>query len=251
MQSLNRAIDVLEAVGASVPGLTLTELSDEVQLHKSTAHRILSTLLERGVVARVDGSGKYTLGIHLLELGEKARRRLLPIEAVRTRLRVFRDRFDETTHYAVPQGHYLVYVEKFESSRSVRIASSVGSRLELYCTALGKAFLAHQDRDYIEDYLSTCPFVLHTERTITTPRGLLRELAKVRQAGYAVDDRENEDEIRCVGAPIIGNDGRAIAAISTSAPASRFTLEIMEEIATELVTCARDVSGHLSNEVGS
>jgi DNA-binding IclR family transcriptional regulator len=246
VQAVSRAVALLDAIASRDVGASLAELSRQTGLHKTTAWRLLATLRDSGLVRYLEDEEQYTLGSKALEFGVRARAQMLPVPVVRAVLVRLRDRINETCHLAVPEGAGLVYVEKVESTQAVRIASSVGARLPLHCTALGKSYLAFQREDVIEDRLSVLELGARTERTITDTDRLRRELQRVRERGFAIDDRENELQMRCVGAPIIGEDGTAVAAISVSAPVARFSVEeakttgrLLLEAADELGTSVR------------
>lgn len=241
VQSVARALALIDVIASSDMGASLVELSRETGLHKSTVWRLLATLRDSGIVRYVKDEERYTLGSKALELGARARSQMFPGSVVRAVLVRLRDRTDETCHLAVPEGAGLVYVEKVESTQAVRIASSVGERLLMHCTALGKSYLAFQREEVIDDRLLVLELEARTSRSITEKARLRRELGRVRERGFAIDDRENESQMRCVGAPVIGEDGTAIAAISVSAPVARLSLQaatmtgkLVMDAATEL-----------------
>lgn len=245
VQAVARAVSLLDAIAVHEHGASLTEVSAATGLHKSTAWRLLATLREAGLVRYLPDVERYSLGSKALELGDRARAQLLPVPVVRAVLVRLRDETNETCHLAVPEGSGLVYVEKVESTQAVRIASSVGARLALHCTALGKAYLAFQRPEVVEDRLSVLSLEQRTERTITDVDQLRRELKRVRERGFALDDRENELQMRCVGAPIFGRDGTAVAAISVSAPVARFSIGDAKSTGQLLVDAAEELSSSL------
>lgn len=247
VQSVKRAVDLLEAVAAHDGSASLAELSRATGLHKTTAWRLLATLRDAGLVRHVPGEERYSLGSRALALGDRARVQLLPVPVVRGVLVRLRDRTNETCHLAVPEGPGLVYVEKVESNQTVRIASSVGARLPLHCTALGKAYLAFQRDDVLADRLSVLDLTRRTDRTVTDRARLQRELERVRANGFALDDRENELQTRCVGAPIVNADGIAVAAISVSAPVARFSLAAARAIGPVVQDAADELGAAMAS----
>lgn len=249
VQSLDRALGILEQLATDEAGLTLTELSARTELHKTTVHRLLATLLERGFVARDDDTGRYAVGLKVLEIGQAVRRQVAPGAVVRRHLTQLRDATGETSHYAVPSGDQMVYIEKIESRRAVRIASEVGDHVELYCTALGKAYLACQPDADVERYVVDTSFDRHTEHTVTGPDEFRREVGRVRRRGFAVDDRENEPEIRCVGAAVRSVSGRAIGAVSVSAPVSRLTTARVAAVGDLVRECADSIARDMFGQV--
>ena len=135
---------------------------------------------------------------------------------------------NETMHYGVLSGKEVLYIDKIESTQSIRMASHVGIRMPLYATAMGKAFLAEMSNDdvrrlYADDTLSPL-----TSRTITDVEALIAQLASIRERGWAMEDQENADNVSCVGVAILGRDGRPAYALSISAPSFRMTPEQLE-----------------------
>lgn len=242
MKSVSRALQVLAAIGDAEGGATLTELSQQMDIHKSTLHRTLMTLSEHRLVTRQTDTGRYTLGVGLLALAQTLRGQLAPGPIVRRALTTLRDRTGETIHYAIPDGTQLVYIEKIESLQAVRIASELGDHMELYRTALGKAYLANQPPSFIRRYLEQAPYPAQTSRTLTTARELERALDEIRRRGYAVDDRENEDDVRCIGAAVLDTSGRSIAAVSCTMPAGRSTLRDLPAVGVLVAECAAEIS---------
>jgi IclR family transcriptional regulator, KDG regulon repressor len=247
VQSVERAAHLLEALGASPRGLSLTEVSRAAGLHKSTARRILVTLMTAGFVRQASAEEHYTLGPRLIALSQTAPAHLLPGALVHPVLVGLRDELNETVHLAIPDGFELVYLEKVESRQHLRIASKVGTRITLYCTALGQAYLAHMPGEWVSDYLSVTKLVRKTANTITSGPLLLAKLEEARRRGFAFDDIENEDDIRCVAAPVLTAGGAPAAAISLTAPASRLTDELVPAYGSMIA----DAAGRISSMIGA
>jgi DNA-binding IclR family transcriptional regulator len=185
---------------------------------------------------------RYRLGLKLYELGNRA------VEQVDLRTRVhpyFRRlaaQVGETVHLSVLQKTSIVYLDKVEPNRRVCVSSKTGSSNPVYCTSMGKAMLAFQPPEVIEQIVSKIRFVRYTHKTLTSREALLKALERVRRRGYAIDDQEIEVGVRCIGAPIFDEKRRAIAAVSVSGPASRITAPTMPQIAEHLLRCCRDIS---------
>jgi IclR family acetate operon transcriptional repressor len=150
----------------------------------------------------------------------------------------------ETCHLGILQFPWVVYLEKVESPLAVRMHSEVGAMNPLYCTGLGKALLAFSSADLI-DSICAGEFKARTTQTITTAAGLREDLKRIRERGYSIDDVENEEGIRCVGAPIFDHDGNPIAAISLAGPANRITLPSTTQLGPMVAKAAFDVSRRL------
>jgi DNA-binding IclR family transcriptional regulator len=241
LHSLDRAVAVLEMLGESDTALSLAEVCQRLRLHKSTAHRSLM-VLERSALIERTPENRYRLGLKLYELGNRA------VEQVDLRTRVhpyFRRlaaQVGETVHLSVLQKTSIVYLDKVEPNRRVCVSSKTGTSNPVYCTSMGKAMLAFQPPEVIEQIVGKIRFVRYTHKTLTSRDALLKALERVRRRGYAIDDQEIELGVRCIGAPIFDEKRNAIAAVSVSGPASRITAPTMPEIAEHLLRCCRDIS---------
>jgi DNA-binding IclR family transcriptional regulator len=245
-QTLDRALSALIRIGESGPrGLTLAECSASLGYSKATTHRILRTLAVRGFL-RVDAErGLYTLGPTNLRLGMSFLEQLdIRTEALPV-LSELGERTGETVHLGVLDGSDVIYIEKIESTHAVRMFSRIGHTMPAYSTGIGKAILAHLRPDELEQAL---PERLEpkTRATITDHELLVSHLAEIRKRGYSTDDIENEEGIRCVGAPVFDHFGRVSAGISVAGPESRVTADRIPELG-ELV---REAAMSVSRRIG-
>ena len=244
LQSLDRAISVLEVLSASDRPLGLTDLCQQMGLHKSTAHRSLM-VLERNALIERTPDNRFRLGLKLYELGNRA---VAQID-LRTRVHPFFERLaselGETVHLSVLRKTSIVYLDKVGPMRRVCNNSKAGKSNPVYCTSMGKAMLAFQPLETVERVISKIRFIRYTQKTLCSREALLDALEKVRHRGYAIDDEEIELGVRCVGAPIFNQNGRAIAAISVSGPVSHITVQSVSTIATHLLRCCSDISASL------
>ncbi len=240
-----KAFAILDFLASSGEGgSSLATISSQFGISKSTAHRYMTTLEELAVVER-DAKDHFRLGVKLIELAAA----FLSDHSLRNVADPFLHelaiRTQETVHLAIPFGDEVVYIAKVESSHALGLTSRIGARVPMYCTALGKAILAHYPAERIEEIIRA-GLPARTLHTITSPEGLLRELEQVRAQGYAIDDQENELGVRCVGAPIFDYIGKAVGAISVSGPANRMTLER----SLELAPWVRDTALAVSKRMG-
>ena len=149
----------------------------------------------------------------------------------------------ETVHLGVLQKTSVVYLDKVEpNNRRVWLASRIGTSNPVYCTAMGKAMLAFLPSEMQTEIMGRIRFVRYTHRTLMTPEALLRSLERVRRRGYAIDDEEVEEGVRCIGAPILNEMGYPMAAVSVSGPTSRITQQSVPGIAEHLMRCCREIS---------
>lgn len=246
--SLRRALVVLEAVASAAAdgtsGLNLSQLAERAQLNRSTVLRLLQPLLETRLIDLDATTNRYRLGAYTAFLGQ-AYLEQLDIRAVAEPL--LRDLVmasSETAHLGVLDDAEVVYVHKIESPLPVRMVSRIGSRQPLHCTAMGKLFLAHGASDLFERVVQR-GLVGRTVTTITTATALEGVVARARIDGYAVDDAENEAEIRCVAAPVFDHDRRMVAAVSLSGPTTRMSVERLRELSSSVIACSAAISRQL------
>jgi IclR family transcriptional regulator, KDG regulon repressor len=245
--SVERAFELIDRVAATGSnGITLAQLAVDVPKAKSTTHRYVSTLLGLGVLRR-DEAGRLHLGLKLVELagalleGDNLRAAAEPV------LHELMARTSETVHLGVPADDHIVYIAKVESPQSVRLVSRIGARAPFHCSAMGKAILAMLDGDALRDALGH-PREVRTIHTITATESLAAELGRVRLAGVAIDDEENELGVRCVGAAVRGPRAQPIAAISVSGPATRMTHERCTEITPAVISAAGEIARRLGHK---
>ncbi len=239
-----KALRVLEVVAEAPQPISLTEVADRVDADKSTAYRMLTTLVDAGYIARDETSKRYRLSYKVVSLS----RNLLAENEVFQLSHQILERVSaitrETVHLCVLDGHQTVLVQKVKGTQLVAVDFQIGDRSLLHCTSIGKVLLAFQDVRLIEEVIAAGLPKL-TSRTIADPVSLRKELHRVRSQGYAIDDLEFSDSMRCIAAPIFERDGRVRKGMSISGPESRFTLEKLEELKRPLLDAAWELSGHL------
>lgn len=217
VQSVERALDLLEALAAGSGSQGISELAAAAGLADGTAHRLLRTLVARGY-ARQGPDRRYTLGTRLLALGEPARRALAAgAGPVLERLVVASG---ETANLAVLDGDAAVYVAQAPSPHRLRLFAEVGRHVSLHSTAVGKVLLSGLAEQEVRAILGRAGLPGRTPSTITEPDRLVREVATTAARGYAVDDGEEETGVRCVAVPVCDGD-TVVAAVSVSGPAAR------------------------------
>jgi IclR family KDG regulon transcriptional repressor len=243
-KSINRAIDLLEALGGNPQGVSLSELSHFLGIPKPSIHRILRTLVDRQFVEEDLDLEKYTLGLGILRLSQSVLAGVELRQQARPVLEDLNRSWDETVHLGIldEKGPRVIYIDKIESSQAVRLVSRVGQSVPVHCTALGKALLSSYEECEIESLLADYTFITFTHNTITNLNDLLIQLDEVREQGYAVDNVEHEESVICIAAPIINSDGRAVAAVSISAPQNRIRLEEIPSIGAEVQSAAKEIS---------
>lgn len=217
-----KALSLLDLI-ADQPNLTLSELGRLAGVPAPTALRLLRALQEASYV-EVDQDGRYRLGIQCLVLGSTYMENLDLRSEARVELENLAEETGETVHLGVPDGTEVVYVDKVETSHSVRMYSRVGASSPMYSSGIGKAILSEAETDLITA-VTAAGMPRRTDNTITDPERLQTELDEIRERGYAVDDVENEEGIRCAAAAVLRADGTPLAAVSISGPTTRITPE--------------------------
>ncbi len=245
VQVLDRAMAALEVLGARPQECSLVELCNALKLHKSTVHRLMMVLEQHRLVDKNPDTGRYRLGLKLFEFGSKAIGALDLKRHAKPHLNRLLLEINETVHFCILDDGQVFYVEKVEPERSVRMACTVGSRAPAYCTAVGKAMLAELTDAEVNSIIRHWGLKPITKNTISTATELKAELRAVRTRGFAVDNEEKEEGLRCVGAAVRGHSGKLIAAISVSGPAFRVTKERVQEIGQTVMRVANDLSEEL------
>ena len=226
VQSVDRVFGLLEHLADGDGSLTLSELAARSALPMPTIHRLIRFLVSQGYV-RQDPAKRYTIGPRMIWLGEAASRMLGSwATPVLTRLV---DEFGETTNMAMLEGDGVIYVAQVPSPRAMRMFTEVGRFVMPHCTGVGKAIMSTMSDDEVTALLQRTGMPARTEHTITDIDAMLAELATIREAGYAVDDGEQELGVRCVAVPVPDLPFRA--AISVSGPDSRVTADQVGQIA--------------------
>ncbi len=218
VQSVDRALDVLEAMAAAGVPTGVAELVESTGLPQGTVHRLLQSLQQRGYVRR-EPSRKYALGASTLRLSDAAQRSL--VRSVRPYLAELVDLCGETANLAVLEGDDVVYVAQVPSPHTLRMFAEVGRHVPPHSTAVGKVLLAGMPRPLALAVLRRTGLPPRTPSTLTDLDAFVAELDRVREQGWAADEQEQEVGVRCVAVPV-GEAGTAVAALSLSGPADRF-----------------------------
>jgi DNA-binding IclR family transcriptional regulator len=246
IQTIERAMVVLDVLSKNSKGISLGDLAATVHLPKGTTHRLLSSLSYFDLVRQESETRKYSLGFKLVELASI----LLEQIDIRKEAEPFITKLSretkETVYLVILDRTEVVYIERVESDDSdlgLKAMSKVGQRNAANSCSVGKALLAHLPLAELEEIIRDMPLVQKTENTLTDPEQLKEHLQTVRTRGYAIDDEESEKGIRCVAAPIFNERGQVIAAISISGPAIRMTRQrIQDSLRHQVVETAMEIS---------
>lgn len=241
-KSFSKLFDLLEHIARNGSGCSGKELSEFTGIPSSTVFRMLKFMADREYVHSDHGS--YTLGTALVRLGNAARHQNPLIKSARPVLEELSLQTKETVHLAQLQGDRIVYIDKVEGNRLIRMASLIGKTGPLYCTGIGKAILAFLPEAQQKKLLSQLEYRRYTDNTITTESAMREELAIIRQQGCAIDNCEHENGVCCLAAPILNSSNECVAGISISG-AEMYMKDHLPALASLVSAAARRISDRL------
>jgi IclR family acetate operon transcriptional repressor len=242
VQSLNRALRLLELLAEDDEGYRLVDLAERAGLSPSTTHRLLTTLEQRHFVQFDREASLWHVGVQCFAVGAAfARRRSITTLALPV-MRRLRDATGETVNLGVADQGEVVFLGQVESRELMRAMGKPGGRLPLACTAMGQAILAAMSDQEVSDYVQRYGLPRRTPSSIARPTKLHEALAAARSAGYAVDHEENAVGLRCVAAVVRNEHGRPFAAVSLAGPTVRVTLGRLPELGAQVVAAAWEIT---------
>lgn len=236
------AVELLTLLGEAEEPVSLASINEEINLHKSSIYRLLQTMSDYDFVEQDPVTKKYEIGIKLFEIANSMNHEADLRRKAQPALKELRSKVNETIHLGITHNHEVVYLDKIEPDRALRMYSAVGKRAPIHATGLGKAVLAHFSNEELEKYVKHKGLEKYTANTITTLPNLKEELKLIREKGYAIDNKEHEKEIVCVAAPIFEDQGDVVGALSIAAPASRKSVDNMKNLGSLVVEHANKVS---------
>lgn len=247
--ALKRAFDVFELFLKEPQPMTVPEIVARLKIPRTTAHEIVNTMVGSGYLHRDDvHTNKVFLGFKLFELGGVYAANFDLIAEGRKVAAEIVALCDETVQMAVREGTEAIFIAKVDSSKAVRLVSTVGSRLPAHCTAVGKMLLSSlSEKEIAQLYGDQDQLPRMTANSITSIAALLRELDAIRTRGVAYDDCESNEDVRCVAAPIYNQKGEMIAAMSTSVPVTRMSMSKQDELARLIRKGAEELSRRLGH----
>jgi DNA-binding IclR family transcriptional regulator len=245
VQVLDRAAGILQVLADARSALPPADIARKLVLHKSTLHRLLAALEQLGYIRKQPGDGRFGLGLKLFELGSHAVATLNLHSYGQPLVDDLVAETGETAHLCIMDDGHMVSVLIAESSRTVRTPATVGRRTPMHCTAVGKSMLANVSDRIRDTVLAKYPRRAYTRRTLVTRAAVMAELARVRARGYALDDEEIEEGLRCIGAPVRNHSGLVIAAVSIAGPAFRLSRKRIPALARVVIDGAARLSADL------
>lgn len=246
VQSLARALAILDTLAEAAEGMSLADVAQIVGLAPSTAHRLLTTLEACRYVRFVAGEGLWQVGVQSFVVGQAFRRSRNVVTLARPFMRQVMEESGETVNLYIEEGGEAVCMAQVECRQLMRAIARPGGRVKLHCSGAGKAMLAHLPATEVARVLQAHGLPRATERTLDTPRKLRADLERVRERGYAVDDEEHALGLRCVAAAVLDEEGRPLAALSVSGPLAR-----IDDTALAVIGgLVRRAAGALTEQIG-
>jgi IclR family KDG regulon transcriptional repressor len=240
--AVDNALKILEVFLEKERELGISEIANLSGLNVSTAHHIVATLANRGYLMQKRDRGPYSLGFKFLEFSGAVKSQLQIGEVARPFMKKLNTKVDESTNLAILDTEEAVYIEQIESTQTLRIFTKVGKRVPLHCTGVGKLFLANMKEEELKAFLGDRELTPSTDNTITAGDKLRKELLRIRQQGYSVDNEEKEDGITCIAAAVKNWDAKLVAGISVSGPSTRLNNDRLKELAPLVKSCGLEIS---------
>ena len=244
VQSVLRALDILCLFQKSEE-LGVSEIARLMGWGKSTTYGLINSLVSRGFLEQSSATKKYRLGIRNFELGRYVQQRMDLRGEAAPIIKEALSSYHETVHLATHYQGEVVHIESYLVPDVTALYTQAGRRTPMHCSGVGKAMLAFLPQQYLDQYIFQRPLKALTPYTITAPQVLLQDLLASRQRGYAIDDQELEQGLRCVAAPIFDFQKQPVAAISICGPVYRMDSQRMQEIAQGVIRCAHMISQRL------
>lgn len=240
-------MQILDLFDEYHPELKITEISNKLELHKSTVHSLLRTLQAHHYIQQNPDNGKYRLGLKLLERSSQLMNSLDIRQVARGELEQLCRTTGQTAHLVVLDGREGVYIDKVDGPKAVIRYSRIGRRIPVHCSAVGKALVAFAPPDKLQSLMRGYDYDIRTANTIASEQQFADELMKVRQDGYAVDNEENEPGVYCIAVPIRSYTGEVVAALSISMLTARVTEQEQQSYTALLLEAGARLSGKLGN----
>jgi IclR family KDG regulon transcriptional repressor len=245
LASLDKSLRLIETLGKNPRGMSLSHLSETLHYPKSTVHHILSTLLPYEYISQDPETKKYSLGFKFLSIGKVILDNIDVRRTAHRHLLELHEQCKEAVHLAILREGKVIYIDKIDTQGMVSLATYIGYRTDPHAAAGGKVLLSELSRKDIMDIYRERPLKTYGKNTITSLPRLFEELEKIKKQGYAIDDEEYYEGIRCVAAPVRAG-WKIVAAVSITG--AIFTMT-MERIRNELKTMVMETTERISNEL--
>ncbi len=252
IQSVVNALNLLEQFIRSEGELGVTELSNRLGLHKNNVFRLLATLESKGYIEQNKATENYRLGVKSLELGQTYIHQMGLVHHAHPIMEELVQKCQENVYLGVVQGKVVVYLDMVEANQVVRVASRIGQQVPIHCSSIGKVQIAFMSESELERLKLQNTLKPYTPNTITDYETLKKHLEGIRKVGYAIDNGEFDEGVRCVGVPIRDYTRQIVAGLSMSGPIFRMTDERLEDpIIPEMVKAGKEISRRLGFDIAT
>ncbi len=238
-----RALRIMETLDSSRRGLNISEISRKLKIPKSSTHVIIYTLEELDYVHKAPSTRRYSLGLKAYGLGQRMMKSFSMAEVARPVMQKLVESTDLTSHLAVLDKGQAVCIQKAEPPSLIQFDTRIGRRMDLHCSGVGKVILAHSGDDLLQDFLSKKAFIRHTRKTISSSQALERETMKIRRQRYALDDQEEELEVRCVAVPVFNRLHEFSGSLSVTGTTGQIPISRIKSLVKILKQSSSDIFG--------
>lgn len=247
LSSVKKALKVLEVLSKGQPELGVTEISLILQSHKSSIFRILMTLISEGFVEKNPFTNKYRLGLKVIDLASRSLQRFDLREQVSPFMEKVSGEINEIVHLGILDKNEVVHLDKKGEGQALTVSTRIGGRSPAHASAMGKVLLSGLSPEELTDVFLMAPLARLTPNTLVEIPKVKRELEKVRNQGFAIDNEESFPGIKCIAVPIKDHKGKTIAAVSTSVPKQRMGRERVKEIRSRMI----EIGHIISQQIGA
>lgn len=241
IKSLDRAMEVFEHL-STTQGQTLSAVAEDLDQSPATIYRILVTLEGRGLVEFDPAAQVWHIGARAFVIGARYLRRTSLVDRARPILRRLMEATGETANLGIARDTHVLFVSQVETHASIRAFFPPGTLSPMHASGIGKALLAQMSDDRLSRIFATAPLDRFTGRTLTEPSSLRADLEATRERGFAIDDEEKNEGMRCIAAPVFDLSGEAVAGLSVSGPISRVSAGQTQRLAEAVMEAADDLS---------
>ena len=245
VQSLSRALWLMNALADCPQGLSLSEVAHRVQLPTSTAHRLLTTLQNERYVRFESERSAWLIGVQAFQVGSTFVRSRDLVAMARPYMRRLMEESGETVNLAINDRMEVVYLAQVECHKMMRAIAGPGGRARMHCSGVGKALLAYASDTELQDVIENQGLTRETPKTLSDPEALKADLKNIRTRGYAIDDEENAIGLRCVASLVFDEHGEPLAGLSVSGPMARLTDARLPVLGSAVTQIAAEITGEL------
>ncbi|MCM2676219.1 IclR family transcriptional regulator [Alkalicoccobacillus plakortidis] len=247
VQSVTRALSILNVLAEHPNGIKITTLASELELSKATVHRLLATLISSNYVRQDPDTERYKIGYQIVSLATHFLNHFDIIEVAKPHLTKLSNDINETVHLCIEDKGQALYIDKIESTQPIAMYSRIGTRAPMYCTAVGKVLLSGMSPTKYGEVVQEIQFNQVTTHTINSAESLATEIKLVKEQKYAIDEQEITEGVRCLAFPLYNFKGEIVASFSVSGPVNRITEQYLHDSLKEKM---RETANTISRELG-